>query len=377
MKTSVSDATYRNIWNECIREEFVDDGSGYTVDPPNSRSSLVDSSQLAACTCLPPCHRGLCRKTAMASLTSYGDSSSSVVSFAFIANNGYSPNPIYGPRTTSIFRGKVEHSSPTISVAELGDILFAKSSPQIGGKASIPPSPCSSPASSHDSLPSTSRSRQTYPVASMSEEEFEDEMASASDSSECEDEYMPSRPTHSRSNSLKQPSFASKQAAVARSGSPPRTRSSGTRPTARKTPKHAKKTSVSKKPISQRSKPRAKQVDASVPFIVPDDFRCLHCEFEQTNHRLQDFKRHVTAHFRSIIYWDCCGVPVSEAADYGIDGRSPAIQRDGVMVLGGCGRNFGRKDAYKRHLDDPNNRCVGDIDASWHPGNAYKDFGDD
>ena len=114
-----------------------------------------------------------------------------------------------------------------------------------------------------------------------------------------------------------------------------------------------------------------------MPFEIPDDFHCRHCDFVQHNHRLQDFRRHVANHYRSIIYWTCCGVAQSDAAMYGLDmasGDLEVVERNGVKLVGGCGRQFGRKDAYKRHLDDPNNDCAGDIDAVWHPGNAYKDL---
>lgn len=162
---------------------------------------------------------------------------------------------------------------------------------------------------------------------------------------------------------------------------------SGSHTTTRTTPSHSavgptrspksklRATLFSRPSTRDRCKPRARQVDASTPFILPDDFHCLHCDFVQTNNRPQDFRRHVANHFRSIIFWKCCGVPSTEAAKYGINARGvEMVVRDGVKLVGGCGRDFGRKDAYKRHLDDTNNSCVGDIDAKWHPGNGYKDF---
>ena len=270
-----------------------------------------------------------------------------------------------------------DDSSPVISAAELDRALslgepdeaeHAESSSTSGPRDA-------SPTFSDTPLLTVRRLDDASSTPSLSEEESDGTSDNDDDGDTSSDEdYAPSfRPGHRRNSSSG--SFASRKAAMASA-----LRSSRSAPS--HSPARRPARSTRKRPsaevISQRCKPRAKQVDASVPFEIPDDFHCQHCNFVQRNHRLQDFKRHVMNHYRSIIYWTCWGVPqesVTSTTDVDRNNaESEVVERNGMKLIGGCGRQFGRKDAYKRHLDDPNNDCVGDIDAVWHPGNAYKDL---
>ncbi|KAJ3557652.1 hypothetical protein NM688_g1354 [Phlebia brevispora] len=58
LTTPTSDTMYRSIWNECICEEFVDQGFGCILDGVSgSSSSRVDEIAAPSCTCMPPCQR--------------------------------------------------------------------------------------------------------------------------------------------------------------------------------------------------------------------------------------------------------------------------------------------------------------------------------
>lgn len=105
------------------------------------------------------------------------------------------------------------------------------------------------------------------------------------------------------------------------------------------------------------------------------DYVCPVCEHYQVNHRMPDLLRHVDVHWtQERRHWYCCGVPVSEAARFGIKDLSGAEYDEDIkrMMVGGCGTPFARKDAYKRHLGLCTNHCVGDVSAEWVPGNAKR-----
>ncbi|KAJ7677489.1 hypothetical protein B0H17DRAFT_895973, partial [Mycena rosella] len=91
---------------------------------------------------------------------------------------------------------------------------------------------------------------------------------------------------------------------------------------------------------------------------------CSVCGWVQTNERIPDFKRHLKTHQRACDEdaqkgWRCKGVPVGEAADYGIGAATPTYDFLGQQRVGGCMKTFSRRDALKRHLDNANVRCVG------------------
>ena len=101
----------------------------------------------------------------------------------------------------------------------------------------------------------------------------------------------------------------------------------------------------------------------------PMAWHCEYCGHHQTNKRAPDMVRHIMSHFRAQMQaqWVCCGVPVQEAAEYGLDAeRNPWVFKGRVMV-GGCHEGFSRMDALKRHWNNPNVQCNGSVQYS-RPG---------
>ncbi|KAI0781964.1 hypothetical protein C8Q75DRAFT_701045, partial [Abortiporus biennis] len=97
---------------------------------------------------------------------------------------------------------------------------------------------------------------------------------------------------------------------------------------------------------------------------------CPNCDYYQKNHRAPDFKRHIATHYRSQERdkWICCGFPSDDVRLKDIDTsklkikgtKEPFIWK-GKALIGGCLASFSRRDALKRHLDNPNVNCVGDL----------------
>jgi hypothetical protein len=71
--------------------------------------------------------------------------------------------------------------------------------------------------------------------------------------------------------------------------------------------------------------------------------------------------------------WTCCGVGMERAHLYGRgieEGmteeeqiKAGAYMFRGRLMIGGCLKAFARRDALKRHVDNPNVRCVGHMDS--------------
>ena len=107
------------------------------------------------------------------------------------------------------------------------------------------------------------------------------------------------------------------------------------------------------------------------------DFQCpvVGCDYVQKNERIPDLRRHVMTHDRWMEpgKWTCCGVGMERAFLYG-RGIEEGMTKDeqtkagayffrGQLMIGGCRRVFSRRDALKRHVDNPNVRCVGHMDS--------------
>ncbi|SJL07460.1 uncharacterized protein ARMOST_10810 [Armillaria ostoyae] len=104
------------------------------------------------------------------------------------------------------------------------------------------------------------------------------------------------------------------------------------------------------------------------------NWKCQACRWEQENHRKPDFIRHLLTHQQpdrndqSQGYW-CKGLKLVDREAYNKmairDGRQTIPEDAGEIVylfeqrVGGCMRNFSRRDALKRHIDNPNNSCCG------------------
>ena len=108
------------------------------------------------------------------------------------------------------------------------------------------------------------------------------------------------------------------------------------------------------------------------------DFRCpvVGCGHVQRNQRIPDLKRHILTHgrWREPEKWICCGVGTDRAHLYeGLNIRQGMTDEEcieagaylfkGRLSIGGCKQTFSRRDALKRHLDNPDLPCVVDMDS--------------
>ncbi|KAI0339287.1 hypothetical protein BDW22DRAFT_1487066 [Trametopsis cervina] len=99
--------------------------------------------------------------------------------------------------------------------------------------------------------------------------------------------------------------------------------------------------------------------------------RCETCSWTFKKTRPLDFRRHVLSHFPDeaakiggpVV---CCGVPVALRSAYGIGEDVEVSYFAGTAMVGGCGKEFSRKDALGRHLENKNLGCVGDLKGNWH-----------
>jgi len=119
-----------------------------------------------------------------------------------------------------------------------------------------------------------------------------------------------------------------------------------------------------------RSSPPSRNVQA-VPGTVSaasqknNPWACPYCKWVQRNHRTPDLKRHIRTHtrFGRPAQWVCCGVPLKDAGRYDLPKDAAPYNWQGKMMIGGCGKEFSRRDALKRHLDNEHITCVGDMNA--------------
>lgn len=120
--------------------------------------------------------------------------------------------------------------------------------------------------------------------------------------------------------------------------------------------------------------PRSKQVlttleqtdvSSSSTLKGANRWACPHCDFVQKNHRMPDLKRHIRKHYPTNKYV-CCGVPVEEKEKYGAKETAAPMEYNGRMMVGGCMQSMSRRDALKRHIDNKNVTCVGDLEGDWH-----------
>ncbi|KAG2037791.1 hypothetical protein BDR03DRAFT_360660 [Suillus americanus] len=126
-----------------------------------------------------------------------------------------------------------------------------------------------------------------------------------------------------------------------------------------------------------RSAPLPRNTQA-VPGSTPNfanksnPWACPYCKWVQRNHRTPDLKRHIRTHtrFQRPAQWVCCGIPTESAAMYNVPHNATPYIHNGKQMIGGCGKEFSRRDALKRHLGNDHISCVGDIDAF---ANVYDD----
>ncbi|KAI0632298.1 hypothetical protein C8Q77DRAFT_914972 [Trametes polyzona] len=112
--------------------------------------------------------------------------------------------------------------------------------------------------------------------------------------------------------------------------------------------------------VRRLAKPRALQItleeyDRGVAGELKA-WKCPFCPYVQKTQRKQDLERHCLTHCpeaaqRKGVPLTCSGVPISEAAKYGINlALAKRSMVDGELRVGGCGNVFSRADALGRHL---------------------------
>lgn len=119
---------------------------------------------------------------------------------------------------------------------------------------------------------------------------------------------------------------------------------------------------------------RVEQVSSSMPAPSPSDlhpspnprdsdrpWECDHCDY--ASKRRSELARHTRAHLQGEREAEhaCWGVPVEQAAEFGITDLRDAMVFNGELRVGGCWKRFSRRDAVLRHLKAKNNYCVCDI----------------
>lgn len=87
------------------------------------------------------------------------------------------------------------------------------------------------------------------------------------------------------------------------------------------------------------------------------NYTCLECDWRQENERAADFYRHLQTHLPEGRF-ECRGVLLSELGDYDIPDEVSPYQLDNEWRIGGCQITFSRRDALRRHLQNPKSRCV-------------------
>ncbi|KAH9926612.1 uncharacterized protein BXZ73DRAFT_49300, partial [Epithele typhae] len=102
-------------------------------------------------------------------------------------------------------------------------------------------------------------------------------------------------------------------------------------------------------------------------------WKCPHCPFIQHSRRTPDLKRHIATHGQPDVVWTCRGVPLRYAEDPKYTGMAVPMEEVqaavecGRTMVGGCMKEFSRKDALTRHLKNRQLSCAGrQAVEEWH-----------
>ena len=129
-----------------------------------------------------------------------------------------------------------------------------------------------------------------------------------------------------------------------------------------------------KRPISSRN---FQSEDGAMRRERRSSFQCpvVGCDYIQKNHRVPDLNRHIVTHGRWLEpeKWTCCGVTMDIAWSYDTGIQQGMTQDEqiqagaylfrGQLMIGGCLNTFARRDALKRHVDNPKIPCVGHMES--------------
>lgn len=171
-----------------------------------------------------------------------------------------------------------------------------------------------------------------------------EDVYSESDGNGSEDEYVPSPTLDSRK----------------------RRRSARSAPSTAVASPQKRSTENAKRP---RHSPHPRNVQAAsgiipaTPVAKNNPWACPYCKWVQRNHRTPDLKRHIRTHTRlqRPAQWVCCGVPVEDVKHYNLPADAKSYLWGGETMIGGCCKEFSRRDALKRHLDNDHISCIGNF----------------
>jgi hypothetical protein len=175
-----------------------------------------------------------------------------------------------------------------------------------------------------------------------------EDVYSESDGNGSEDEYVPS-PTVGSRKRRRSARFAPSSAITS-----PQKESAENAP--RKRPRHS--------PLPRNVQATA-GITPATPVAKNNSWACPYCKWVQRNHRTPDLKRHIRTHtrLRRPAQWVCCGVPVEDAKSYNLPAGAKTYVWGGETMVGGCCKEFSRRDALKRHLDNDHITCIGNFAA--------------
>ena len=218
------------------------------------------------------------------------------------------------------------------------------SSPLSRSTPSVEPEPLLAPILAPPSIPSYRTTRSTrkpsarYPSPVL--QDYNEDAYSESDGNGSEDEYVPS------------PALGPKKRS--RSATSSQKRSAESAP--RKRSRHSSHTRNVQAPAGDV---------VATPEGKNNPWACPYCKWVQRNHRTPDLKRHIRTHTRlqRPAQWVCCGVPIEDAKNYNIPASAEPYIWGGETMIGGCRKEFSRRDALKRHLDNDHISCIGNFAA--------------
>ncbi|KAF8551680.1 hypothetical protein OG21DRAFT_1486783 [Imleria badia] len=226
------------------------------------------------------------------------------------------------------------------------------SSPQLRSTPSVELDSSPAPIFTPPSIPSRRATRSArnsfvrYPSPVVLHDSNEDAY-SESDGNGSEEEYIPSPTLGSRKRH--RPTRSAPSTAVASS----RKRSADNAPRKRlRHPPHPRNV-------------QAPGIIPATPVAKNNPWACPYCKWVQRNHRTPDLKRHIRTHTRlqRPAQWVCCGVPVEHASNYNLPADAQPYAWGDEMMIGGCRKEFSRRDALKRHLDNDHISCIGNFAA--------------
>ena len=191
--------------------------------------------------------------------------------------------------------------------------------------------------------------------------------------SDDDEEYRPAQVTPSQKQKKRKVAYRSKSRRTTSSPA----RSASSRSEKSTTSRAHKRVHPYKRCIPSRNFQRedvAERVDRESDFHCP----VVGCDHFQKNQRIPDLNRHILTHDRWMEpeKWICYGVSmdIAHLYDRGIEEgmteeeqiKAGAYMFRGQLRVGGCLKTFARRDALKRHVDNPSIPCIGHMNSYFY-----------